>query len=477
MMADDDTIKGLSVEAESSRTDDTELTPQEQRRVIRRVDARLIVMLGFLHTVSLLDRGNLSTAAVAGMEKELHLQGNQYNIIAVVFFPPYICLQMLGPVLIRRLGPKIFLAGICFIWGIAMMCGGFVHNWAQLAGIRIIIGALEAGFFPAAVYLIATWYTRYQMQKRFAIFYLLGCVASAFTGILSYGITFMNGLGGLTAWRWIFVIQGLLTCTLAAISYFVLINFLDRMRSSKSRFLSDREYDFITHQINDDRGDVRLEPFNLKKYLVAALDINIWGFGLVYFCTTSTAYSIAYFLPLIYRQGMGFSMGASLCLFAPPYVAAGITMMATSWIGDKYRLRGPIIVFNAMLALIGLPLMTFTKGNGPRLVGCFLTTMGANSNVPAAMAYQANNVRGQWKRAACSAIFVGLGASGGMVGSLVFRSQDAPEYRPGMLTCIGLQAAAIVLVGLLTIRLYLRNRRVDRGELVIGDLPGFRYTY
>lgn len=166
-----------------------------------------------------------------------------------------------------------------------------------------------------------------------------------------------NGLGGLTAWRWIFVIQGLITCTLAAISYFVLINFPDRMRSSKSRFLSHREYDFITDQINADRGDVRLEPFDLKKYLVAALDINIWGFGLVYFCTTTTAYSIAYFLPLIYREGMGFSMGASLCLFAPPYVAAGITMFATSWIGDKYRIRGPIIVFNAMLALIGLPLM------------------------------------------------------------------------------------------------------------------------
>lgn len=136
-MADDDTVKGLAVEAESSRTDDTELTPQEQRRVIRRVDARLIVMLGFLHTVSLIDRGNLSTAAVAGMEKELHLQGNQYvrlsllmhqlntnrvqNVIAVVFFPPYICLQMLGPVLIRKLGPKLFLAGICFIWGVSMV--------------------------------------------------------------------------------------------------------------------------------------------------------------------------------------------------------------------------------------------------------------------------------------------------------------------------------------------------------------------
>ncbi|PYH91854.1 MFS general substrate transporter [Aspergillus ellipticus CBS 707.79] len=475
-MSDNDRIKDMSVEAESAQSDDTGLTLREQRRVIRRIDARLILMLGLLHTVCLLDRRNLSTAAVAGMLTELHLRGNEYNVIAVAFFPPYICLQMLGPVLVRKLGPRSFLAGICLIWGVTMMCGGFVHNWTQMVGIRIIIGALEAGFFPAAVYLIATWYTRYQTQKRFAIFYLLGCVASAFTGILSYGITFMNGLGGLSAWRWIFVVQGLITCVLAAIGYFVLIDFPDRMRQAKSNFLSDPEYDFILQQITTDRADVKLEPFNLRKYLVAALDINIWGFGLIYFCTTTTAYSLAYFLPLIYREDMGFSEGASLCMFAPPYVAAGITMYATSWVGDRYRLRGPILVFNAVLTLVGLPLMTFAKGNGPRLLGCFLTTMGANSNVPAAMAYQANNVRGQWKRAACSAIFVGLGASGGMVGSLVFRSQDAPEYRPGIYTCIGTPATLVVLVGL-TVRLYMRNRRVDRGELVIGDLVGFRYTY
>lgn len=66
-----------------------------------------------------------------------------------------------------------------------------MKKWTQMVGIRIIIGALEAGFFPASVYLISTWYTRYDIQKRYAVFYLLGCVASAFTGILSYGITFM----------------------------------------------------------------------------------------------------------------------------------------------------------------------------------------------------------------------------------------------------------------------------------------------
>lgn len=178
------------------------------------------------------------------------------------------------------------------------------------------------------------------------------------------------------------------------------------MKKSKRKFLSDEEYDFIARRITKDRADASLEPFNLKKYLKAGLDINIWGIGLIYYSTTTTAYALSYFLPIIYKQGMGFSTGVSLCLFAPPYAAAGILMVTTSWLGDRYHIRGPILIFNAMLTIIGLPLMVryflrliiagllahfskgFTESVASRLVGAFLVTMGANSNVPCAMAYQ-----------------------------------------------------------------------------------------
>lgn len=63
-----------------------------------------------------------------------------------------------------------------------------------MLGIRIVIDGLEAGFFTASVYPIATWYTHYESRKRFSVFYLLNCVAGEFTGILSYGITFMGSL-------------------------------------------------------------------------------------------------------------------------------------------------------------------------------------------------------------------------------------------------------------------------------------------
>lgn len=153
-------------------------------------------------------------------------------------------------------------------------------------------------------------------------------------------------------------------------------------------------------------------------------------------CLTTNTYAMAYFLPIILSEGLGFGVGASLCLSAPPWFFAGLIMFATSWVADRYRKRVPVLVFNACLSIIGLPLMGFATNTGARLVGAFLTVAGANANVPATMAWQANNIRGQWTRAFASALLVAFDGVGGIVSSLVFES-DAPKYRPGIWTALG----------------------------------------
>ena len=162
---------------------------------------------------------------------------------------------------------------------------------------------------------------------------------------------------------------------------------------------------------------------------------------------------------------MGFSVGAAQCLVAPPYAFAAIVMYTTGWLGDKYHLRGPIILFNMVLCLVGLPIMGFHSNSNVRYFGVFLTTAGANSNIPATMSYQANNIRGQWKRAFCSAILVGMGGVGGIAGGLVFREQDKPGYEPGLYACIACCLLTIVIVILITLRSWSLNKRADRGEL------------
>jgi predicted MFS family arabinose efflux permease len=259
----------------------------------------------------------------------------------------------------------------------------------------------------------------------------------------------------------------------------------------------------ICARVDADRGDAKPQPFSLAKYLRAGADIKVWAYAMIFFNTTTVTYALAYFLPIILTQNMGFSVGASQCLVAPPYAFAGIVMYVTGWAGDKYRLRGPVIVFNALLCIIGLPIMGFHTSAAVRYFGVFLVTAGANANVPAAMSYQANNIRGQWKRAFCSATFVSFGGIGGIAGSLVFRNEDAPGYRPGLYACIATTLLTILIVGVLSLDFRRLNGKADRGEkelecdsvsescLMLGvevgcELtrfqddtyePGFRYTY
>lgn len=91
--------------------------------------------------------------------------------------------------------------------------------------------------------------------------------------------------------------------------------------------------------------------------------------------------------------------------------------------------------------------------------------------------YQANNVRGVTKRGVAAAIQIGLGGVGGIVGSLIFRSQDAPRYIPGLLTSIGLAASMIINCLFTSYMFWRANKRQAEGKLVIAGLEGFRYTY
>ncbi|TVY81952.1 putative transporter [Lachnellula suecica] len=457
-----------------------EFTPQEQKRIIRRVDMRLVLTLGFLYMCSLMDRTNLGAANIAGlqsdsMSKGLSLTGYRYSLIVLVFFIPYVLFQPPATLLLRKVGPRIFLSAITVLWGGCMIGFGFVSKWDQMLGLRIILGVLEAGFFPGCAYLLSCWYTRYELQKRNAVFYLIGSMASAFSSILAYGLMQMDGLANLDGWRWIFIIQGLITCLFGIAGYFFIVDFPE-LAAKSWHFLDARETDFVVARIEHDRHDAIPEPFSLGAYLRNAADLKVWGFAALFGLTTTNTYAIAYFLPVILRVGMGFSIAKAQCLVAPPYVAAAIVMYGFAMLGDKYHVRGPIVAFNALLGLVGLPLLGYAKNNGVRYLGVFLATIACNANIPAVLTYQANNIRGQWKRALCSATLVGAGGIGGIVGSTVFRDQDSPKYGPGIMTTMIASGLVLIITGLLTLKFHRANKRADRGGKIIEGQVGFRYT-
>ncbi|KAH9881011.1 hypothetical protein J1614_001504 [Plenodomus biglobosus] len=504
--------KGNTTAIERIKTDSSgnaaainQFTPEEQKRIVRKVDLRLIPTLGFMYCVSLMDRTNLGVAMVAGMGVDLKLTGQRYSLIVLLFFITYVALQPPATVVLRKLGPRIFLPLIVVLWGIVTVGASFVKEWHTMLPLRLLLGIFEAGFFPGSAYLLSCWYKRFELQKRNTVFFLIGMMSSAFSGILGYLFSLLSGKGyqaaywlgvhygptkkapttpvsfgpGISGWRWIFLLQGVLTILIGLIGWYYIVDFPELAAKSSTmqkKFLNQDEVDFIVARIEEDRHDVVAEEFNLAKYCKGALDLKVWGFAMIFMMTTTVTYAIAYFLPIILKDGMGFSPAAANCLIAPPYVFAGMVMMVMAWLGDKYHLRSPWVICNGVLALIGLPLMDFAESVSVRYFGVFLATAAANANVPCILTWQANNIRGQWKRALCSATLVGAGGLGGIIGGTVFRTQDAPSYRPGIIACMIAGAMIIILTCLLNMKFWLANKRANAGGKIIEGLEGFRYT-
>jgi len=468
---------------ESHEDEFAPLTPKEEAAVRRKVDLRLVVLVGFMYCVSLMDRTNTANANAAGMGgpangplQGLELDGTfHYNIISLVFFPTYIVFQIPSTVIVRALGPRVHLASITLLWGSVMIGMSFVKDWQVMAGMRVLLGVLEAGFFPSCVYLLSTWYTRYDMGKRYSLFYTLGCVASAFAGILAYYIMDLKGKLGLSSWRWIFLIEGLLTIVVAIIGYILLVGFPDHW-TPRWHFLTEREVRYVIDKVNADRGDATPEPFNMRNYLRNALDLKIWAFAMTFFASTTISYALAYFGPDILKKKLHYNPKDSQIMGAPPYVVAGVLMAFEGWMGDRSKVRGPFIIFNMALCLIGFALLGWAKSGKVQYFSLFLVTAGANANIPVVMTYQANNIRGQWKRAFCSATLVGMGGVGGIAGSLVFREIDKPEYKPGLYACMTCAGLNIIIVSLLSVKFLADNAKAKAGQKVIEDDPGFLYT-
>lgn len=70
------------------------------------------------------------------------------SIISLVFFITYTLCQPPATILCRKIGPRVFLGTITFLWGVVMIGFGLVNNWETLIGLRLILGIFEAGFFP-----------------------------------------------------------------------------------------------------------------------------------------------------------------------------------------------------------------------------------------------------------------------------------------------------------------------------------------
>ncbi|KAI1851310.1 hypothetical protein JX266_003385 [Neoarthrinium moseri] len=447
-----------------------------ERRLRAKIDLRLCTIAGILCSLNLLDSGVISSASVTSMISDLDLTGNRYSVSIFIFTISSIAFQLPSTIAVRTFGPRLWFSLITFAFGLITMCSAFVRNWKEMIALRVLLGMAMSGIYPGLLILLSAWVPRREQQTRFAFLQSGEIVILATGSIVNYGLNQLDGRTGLKGWQFMFLVQGLISMVIGIITYFWMVDFPENADKSLW-FLTKEEQKLAVSRISKDRHDVYPEPFSWGKVLVHAGDPKVYAFACLFFLLNLVSTSLSYFLPIILQSGMGFSENQSILLSAPPYYYAVVPVIISSVIGDKLRLRGPVIVFNSICLIVGFCMLGFTEQVTVRYVGTFLATGAYISNWAALSTYQANNITGQWKRVFTAATVTAMNGAGGIAGSFIVRNDEAPRYMTAVWVSIGSHILIIAIIAAFSVHFYFANRLANSGKIVLEGVPTFRYTY
>jgi MFS family permease len=303
------------------------------------------------------------------LEQDLHLKGIQYNDCLAILFPFYIAAEIPSNMMMKRIRPSIWLTFIMVCWSASMIGQGFVKNYSGLMATRVFLGVFEGGLFPGVNYYITQWYCRHETGFRMAMFFSAATLAGAFGGILARGIAEMSGTGGLSAWSWIFILEGLLSILVSFGAYWAIYDY-----PATARFLTDGERTEVERRLLEDHGHLS-NDFDIKYVWQAIGDWKIYIFMLICMAGFCPIYSFSMFLPTIIKN-MGYTANNAQLMSVPPYVFACIFTIGASYFADKMRQRGIFLLGFQIVGIAGFSLLAGSGKPAIQYAGTVLAAIG-----------------------------------------------------------------------------------------------------
>lgn len=382
-----------------------------------------------------MDRSNIGNAKIVGMEDDLNLSDTQYSLAINLFQVSYIVFSVPSNMILARVRPSIYVSSIMFLWGIVVAAKAAIRTPAQLWGLRFALGALEAGFSPAVFHIFSMWYRKSEQTKRFLVFWLAGILGSAFGGVLAGAIASgLDGAHGIPGWRWLFLVEGVITCGCALLAPLILLDY----PASCSKFTTEERALAVSRQELDGQNiNVEKETrMKIAKALWYALSTPSHWIIFIAFMMVDGSFSIAYFYPTLVK-GLGYTSTTANYMTAPLYVCAIPAAIVLSYLGDRRPSRRGYYLAGAMLCGAIFSAVTAGVTNlTARYVLLCLLNMGLYCTVPLALAFSTTTMGAVEPevRSIALAWMSALGNLAQVYNSYIWPERDGPRFLTGFAT-------------------------------------------
>ena len=205
--------------------------------------------------------------------------------------------------ILTRVRPSVYLPTLMFLWGGLAMIFAAGQTWQAIAGLRFLLGILEASFAPGVLFLLSSWYKRSELGRRYSLYYAAVAISGIFGGLIAGGLLqTLDGARGIAGWRWLFIVEGSATCVVALLAFFALPDY-----PSTTRWLTPRERQIASQRLfSDNLGDAQSGENaggHATAFKMAVTDWRTWAFVLTYMATTGSQ-TIQYFVPSLVKVSL-----------------------------------------------------------------------------------------------------------------------------------------------------------------------------
>ncbi|TBU37497.1 MFS general substrate transporter [Dichomitus squalens] len=480
----EDAVVDVLVDDSSQRSSPSK---EEERRLVRKLDLRVMPILCIMYLFASLDRTNLGNARLQGLPADV-LGGDPTGVLFdwanSAFYFPFIICQIPGLVISKLYSPRIWIGCVAIGWGISSTLMASVFNFPGLLVSRLALGLFESGYSPMLPLYLSFFYTREEFGVRTSWWYMFSAVAGAFGGLIAFGVQHIHA--AIAQWRLLFIIEGIPTILLGILALYVLHD-----RPEETPLLTEREREIALERGNrGGRADVG-RVIQRKHIPMALKDWKLYAAGAMLFSGNTGLTSLQAFLPTIIASFDFGSDAVDQVLTVPPYAVAVLVLCVFGYCSDRLQRRGPFISCASIIGGIGyILLLTVHSNNHVRYFATFCTATGIFSTIAFIIGWFNHNLGSETKRATGLPLYMAIGHCGSIMGSHLFPSSEGPLYLKGNAVCCGLMFfCSIVAISISVSTYYIReNRRrdekygkptpgapVDVSELA-DEAPNFRYT-
>lgn len=342
--------------------------------------------------------------------------------------------------ILKKVGPRKLLPCLCAGWGIVTTLQSLVTNYGGLVACRFFLGLLEGGLFPGIVLYLSGFYRRHELQMRIGLFFSAAAMSGAFSGLLAAAIVQMDGIGGLTGWRWIFILEGIFTVCFGVAAGFLLPNTPHQVISFNSE-----EAEHCIKRLEADALGTESFGFSMKALLSTFKDAHIWLLCIALFCNGTSLFGLAYFTPSIV-QGLGYGGTMTQLLSVPPFAVAFFVTMISAFLADRYKARGLTAICTTCLAVAGFALFYGSDTIASRYTALCFMIAGIYATAPSLISWVPNNTAAHIRRATAVAMGFIMTNIGGIISTWIYPKSAAPAYSFAAKYNLSLACITVVVV-------------------------------